>query len=711
MPKLRVHHHSQHQSRTNKGKYIRKCGSLCHDDDGVFEFLYELTTGSKSHLRKLPAGVKQTFIDKEYIKKWTKYICNVCVEKGTRTGKSDQHRQAEITDISEPTEIIEPNINNGDTNSDENVLESVCERIGKDLEKIVKDDIAKLYKKRNYTLDELLQYDPQNWLNERPKELLSLLMNLCQLESVKFDDKKSYLLAKLVEQMYHLRNTHILLPLSLRENVLFYSLTSSKRATNFVNSIAPAGSYRTILRCLDSSADSQVEVPKGVCRIAFDNNQVVGKTYVVSGDNKVPTSVMCTTAYMHLESSDLQANKNLKSDSWMWNKMTKEQTDNLLVFTDKYDDSFRQSRDNHISKNISEVVGEVSRSDGDSFTDKIDEYAEKLSNVETEKVCIECGAPNDKTYRICRNCRGELTTPPDVNFSEFEKDASSCDPYAAFTTVEMNDSTATVSPGEPYFVNPNSYTTIVDVLRNIGRDAGIVQYGGQDRSWIFLECDGLPYKIMRDVIDNVWLCTSCKQSYFGEDEFEKHMCHVLGKSSKEREFSWIVPVVGLFHLELNIARSFLSFNWEIFISTLARSLGFRSEKAQQYFKKGSDHHKTWQFLEIIYLALSKELVHPYVLECLKMNKEATVSGYWEWSNTEVRDPNYLYMQQMVFTYLHALMMLRTGTRRNNVDAINAAKTKLFHLVYSGNHPRYQDILFRDMQDQVWQNILTCTYIY
>ena len=77
----------------------------------------------------------------------------------------------------------------------------------------------------------------------------------------------------------------------------------------------------------------------------------------------------------------------------------------------------------------------------------------------------------------------------------------------------------------------------------------------------------------------------------------------------------------------------------IFISTLARALGFRSEKAQLYMKKDSDHHKTWQFLELIDLALSKELVHPYVIECLKMNKEATIEGYWKWSDSEVKDPN------------------------------------------------------------------------
>ena len=116
----------------------------------------------------------------------------------------------------------------------------------------------------------------------------------------------------------------------------------------------------------------------------------------------MPTSVMCITAYMHLESSDLQSNENLKPDSWMWNEITKEQRDSILVFTEKYDDSFRKSRNLHISKNICEVRGELS----DGQADKIDEYAEKLLNVENEKVCIECGAPNDRLTRCVGTVRG-----------------------------------------------------------------------------------------------------------------------------------------------------------------------------------------------------------------------------------------------------------------------------------------------------------------
>ena len=57
--------------------------------------------------------------------------------------------------------------------------------------------------------------------------------------------------------------------------------------------------------------------------------------------------------------------------------------------------------------------------------------------------------------------------------------------------------------GEPDFVNPNSFATITEVLQNIGHRAGIKHYGGGKREWLFVECDGFPYSIIRDLLDNL----------------------------------------------------------------------------------------------------------------------------------------------------------------------------------------------------------------
>ena len=44
-------------------------------------------------------------------------------------------------------------------------------------------------------------------------------------------------------------------------------------------------------------------------------------------------------------------------------------------------------------------------------------------------------------------------------------------------------------------------------------------------------------------------------------------------------------------------------------------MGFTSPKAQKYFKNGSEPHKLWHYLEILYVSLGMELAVPYVQCC------------------------------------------------------------------------------------------------
>lgn len=91
-----------------------------------------------------------------------------------------------------------------------------------------------------------------------------------------------------------------------------------------------------------------------------------------------------------------------------------------------------------------------------------------------------------------------------------------------------------------------------------------------------------------------------------------------------------MPISGLLHFEINIARCFVSTNWEVFVSELEYELGFRPTKAQEYLKKGSDHHKTWNFLEILYIAISLELVTEFAREFIAKKRIPDIDWYWEW---------------------------------------------------------------------------------
>ena len=165
---------------------------------------------------------------------------------------------------------------------------------------------------------------------------------------------------------------------------------------------------------------------------------------------------------------------------------------------------------------------------------------------------------------------------------------------------------------------------------------------------------------LRDIIENVWRCSLCTNCFYKLEAFHDHKCFILHKTSPAREFGWLIPISGLLHFEMNAVRSFVKLNWQVFASVLGYELGFKSPKAQDYLHKGADHHKTWHFLEILYTSISFELITPYVKECISLGLKPSSNSYWDWC-ANVIDPNYVYIQHMAFSYLHALMMLRSGT--------------------------------------------------
>ena len=74
--------------------------------------------------------------------------------------------------------------------------------------------------------------------------------------------------------------------------------------------------------------------------------------------------------------------------------------------------------------------------------------------------------------------------------------------------------------------------------------------------------------------------------------------------------------------------------------------------------------------------------------------EICLSEYTNFSASAV-NPNFMFIHEMVLTYLHALIVLPRGTRFSNSSYINAAKNKLSLLFFGRNHPNYQYILTQE----------------
>ena len=94
-----------------------------------------------------------------------------------------------------------------------------------------------------------------------------------------------------------------------------------------------------------------------------------------------------------------------------------------------------------------------------------------------------------------------------------------------------------------------------------------------------------------------------------------------------QEFGWVVLRIGKLHMEMNMARHFMDMNWDVVLSQVARELGFVSDAAQKYVRKGSDHHKTMSILRVAHVGLWQEMLIRYICERLSSGSSVSVNDY------------------------------------------------------------------------------------
>jgi hypothetical protein len=63
--------------------------------------------------------------------------------------------------------------------------------------------------------------------------------------------------------------------------------------------------------------------------------------------------------------------------------------------------------------------------------------------------------------------------------------------------------------------------------------------------------------------------------------------------------------------------------------------------------------------------------------CIGDHRQPSVDGYFQWVST-ITDPVYMFTSELVYTYVLAIYLFRSGVRRNNSDAIIAGRVKYAH---------------------------------
>ena len=230
-----------------------------------------------------------------------------------------------------------------------------------------------------------------------------------------------------------------------------------------------------------------------------------------------------------------------------------------------------------------------------------------------------------------------------------------------------------VKVSDPVIVNPSSYSAVKEVLRAIGKAAGIRRYAPEipnPREWLPVTMDGLPYGLFQHIVENTLIYVECESNNSSSDNtvWRKDWKEHVRKKHDDRnvqsvqEFQWLILRIGKLHVEMNMGKYFLEFNWEVFMSSLAMELGFSSEADQLYAKRGGNIHHTMTLLKVAYKGTWMELLVPYVRERLSSGKELSVNDFlYEWYPT-VKDPNYQFMFRMVWKYLAGFFTFHYGVR-------------------------------------------------
>lgn len=379
----------------------------------------------------------------------------------------------------------------------------------------------------------------------------------------------------------------------------------------------------------------------------------------------------------------------------------------------------------HFIKHAIETVVEEHTMEGseNAFMDNIDKNTHNEERRKDILICTLCGTENARRKLVCEGCKnregikeartkksnGSCSTVSSTNIKTASKtqeilltDNSNQDEYSRYQHIPSNHQNPTsVTVGMPAFVNPNSNESVSLVMRHIGINCGIKRYGGSERSWAFVCCDGRPHSLYHKILEESILCNYCQKPFQSQKVYKDHhkSCHQNLTPSCSREFDWVYMRIGGGHYEMNALKAFFELNWIPYLEKMCELMGFNSENAKYFAKTCKDHHLAWQLLLTFHTAALNEMVIPFVRSLMNTNDEPTVENYFKfYKQFQAQNPNHAYLHLQVCRYSQAIINFRMGIRRNNSQLVHSAKFHLKELFYGRCHPHYQNIeLFDSIQ--------------
>ena len=168
---------------------------------------------------------------------------------------------------------IENILSNQDDDGDENMIDNTTEYnidfshllglLGQYCSELIFNDIQNirlLYQDKLY----FSTMDTVDFIKNRDKNVLNFLLGLTRLDLKKTSQKTNYALACVIESIYHLRNSNIVLPHSFLSNLVQFYTSGSKVVPVINGKLTPAGSYFTVHNWMSKRAEHPLSCPEGI---------------------------------------------------------------------------------------------------------------------------------------------------------------------------------------------------------------------------------------------------------------------------------------------------------------------------------------------------------------------------------------------------------------------------------------------------------------
>ena len=199
---------------------------------------------------------------------------------------------------------------------------------------------------------------------------------------------------------------------------MLYNVTKSKLALQLVASSGPYASYATLKTWLETLAGVRgVELsqqgPIGDLVVAFDNNQMLQKSWAIRVGNKFKcSSITMNVAFVMNSQGVLQLEGLLKLTSWSNATLTHAQKERL-----KYIDQDESVKKLYYAAHLYPFGADMIRKvydkqqlemNGDCH-DEVDNRARLELRYEKYTVCANCDTGHSEGKRKCPNCNGKPT--------------------------------------------------------------------------------------------------------------------------------------------------------------------------------------------------------------------------------------------------------------------------------------------------------------